>query len=79
MKASWLLSLEQISKIDISITRFIFSKYLFKCCRCEAICGPESPDRLTVPNVSKGGVIGAMARSNFLMTRRKVLKVKILR
>ena len=54
-------------------------KNVIQCCRCETICGPESPDRLTVPNVSKGGVIGAMARSNFLMTRRKVLKVKILR
>ena len=35
MKASWLLSLEQISKIDISITRFIFSEILQKYSDCE--------------------------------------------
>ena len=29
--------------------------------------------------VAKGGMVGAMARSNFLMTRRKVLKVKMLK
>ena len=29
-----------------------------KCCRCEAICGPESPERLTVPGVARGGVVG---------------------
>ena len=29
--------------------------------------------------VAKNGMVGAMARSNFLMTRRKVLKVKMLR
>ena len=34
---------------------------------------------MTVSGVAKGGMVGAMARSNFLMTRRKVLKVKMLR
>ena len=66
-------------KDHILYVGFNDTKNFIQCCRCETICGPESPDRLTVPNVSKGGVIGAMARSNFLMTRRKVLKVKILR
>ena len=34
---------------------------------------------MTVSGVAKNGMVGAMARSNFLMTRRKVLKVKMLR
>ena len=42
-------------------------------------CSNQTTLRLTVSGVAKGGMVGAMARSNFLMTRRKVLKVKMLK
>lgn len=52
---------------------------MIQCCRCEAICGTESPDLEFVSGANRGGVVGAMARSNFLMSRKKVLKVTMLK
>ena len=52
--------------------------YMLQCCRCKAICGEEKPERLTVSGIASGGVRGAMARSEFLMSRKKIVKVKML-
>ena len=48
-----------------------------KCCRCPSICGEEKPDLLTVPGVAAGGTRGQIARSEFIMSRRKIINARI--
>ena len=56
-----------------------FIKARDKCCRFAAICGQESPDRIRISGIDKRGVIGAVKRSNFLMNRRKIVRVHVLK
>ena len=60
--------------INLNNTRFWI---VIQCCRCDSICGPEEAERLTVSGVAAGGVRGELARSEFLMSRRKIVKGKL--